>query len=68
MTPACVWCYGDDVLTEAADIMEENHVRRLVVLDGRKRLIGLLSLDDLAVNMSSDRLLANILRSLSVAP
>src|SRR5262249_38284780 len=39
MTPTVLWCYEDDVLTEAASTMEENQVRRLLVLDGRKRLV-----------------------------
>ncbi len=67
MTPAAVWCYADDVLTEAAEMMEVNHIRRLLVLDGAKRLVGLLSLDDLAARMSSDRLLGTVLRSVSAA-
>jgi CBS domain-containing protein len=63
MTSTVLWCY--DVLTEAANTMEENRVRRLLVLDGRKRLVGLLSLDDLAARMSSDRLLGTVLRNIT---
>jgi CBS domain-containing protein len=66
MTPAVAWCYEDDVLTEAVKIMEDNHVRRLLVLDQAKRLVGVLSLDDLAAHMSSDRLLGTVLRNVSV--
>jgi predicted transcriptional regulator len=67
MTLAAMWCYADDVLTEAAEMMEANHIRRLLVLDGRKRLVGLLSLDDLAAKMSSDRLLGTVVRNLNAA-
>jgi len=67
MTPTVLWCYEDDVLTEAACTMEENQVRRLLVLDGRKRLVGLLSLDDLAARMSSDRLLGTVLRNITAS-
>jgi CBS domain-containing protein len=67
MTPLVVWCYEDEVLTDAAEIMEENQVRRLVVFDRMNRLAGLLSLDDLATFMSSDRLLGSVLRRLSTA-
>ena len=62
MTPSVLWCYEDETLTEAASILEENRVRRLVVLDDAKRVVGLLSLDDLAAGMSSDRLLGTVLR------
>src|SRR5437762_9714890 len=50
--PLC--CYEDDVLTDAADIMSANHVHRLVVIVDNIKLVGLLSVDDLAAHMSSD--------------
>jgi CBS domain-containing protein len=65
MTHAGVWCSEDDVLTDAAKIMEDNQVRRLLVLNDDKKLVGLLSLDDLAAYMSSDRLLGSVLRNVS---
>ena len=67
MTPSLLWCYEDEVLTEAATIMEDNQVRRLLVLDAGKKLTGLLSLDDLAAHMSSDRLLGIILRNVTAS-
>lgn len=67
MTPVLIWCYEDDVLTEAAQILEENHVRRILVFDYSKKLCGLLSLDDLAAKMSSDRLLGTVLRKVTAA-
>lgn len=67
MTPAAVWCYESNVLTEAAQLMEENHVRRLLVLNAARNVVGLLSLDDLAAHMSSDRLLGIVLRKVTAA-
>src|SRR5437867_1722198 len=67
MSTEPVWCYDDDVLTEAADILANKHVRRLVVVDNNNNLSGLLSLDDLAAHMSSDRLLSGVIRELSAA-
>jgi len=66
MSNAPVWCYGHDVLTDAADILADNRVHRLIVVDGEKRLVGLLSVDDLAAKMSSDRLLGDLVRHVSV--
>jgi CBS domain-containing protein len=66
MTPEVLWCHQDEVLTEAAKLMENDHVRRLVVLDDQKKLAGLLSLDDLAAHMSSDRLLGTVLRNVTL--
>src|SRR5690348_14857637 len=38
MTRALIWCYAEDVLTDAAQIMEDSHIRRLLVLDDDKKL------------------------------
>jgi len=65
MTATPVWCYDHDVLTDAADILAANRVRRLVVVDSSKNLVGLLSMDDLAAHMSSDRLLGDLLRQVA---
>ena len=57
MTPDVVYCFEDQDVQEAARLMEEKQVRRLVVLDRAKRLVGIVSLGDLAVQ-TSDRDLA----------
>lgn len=41
-------CFDDQEIAEAARIMEERHVRRLAVLNRARKIIGLLSVDDLA--------------------
>ena len=49
MTTPAIYCFNDQDVTEAAKIMEENQIRRLVVLNrDDKRLVGVLSLGDLA--------------------
>jgi CBS domain-containing protein len=65
MSDKSVWCYEHDVLTDAADIMANDRLRRLIVLDSNNNVTGLLSLDDLAAYMSSDRLLGIVLRSVT---
>jgi CBS domain-containing protein len=65
MSTKPVWCYEEDVLTDAADILANNHVHRLIVVDSDRKLCGLLSIDDLAANMSSNRLLSNLVREIS---
>src|SRR5215211_3917695 len=56
MTTPAIYCFDDQDSSEAANIMEENQIRRLVVL-GRedKRLVGVISLGDLARNETADR-------------
>jgi CBS domain-containing protein len=67
MSRTPIWCYEDDVLTEAARLLEESHIRRLLVLDYDRKLVGLLSLDDLALHLSSDRLLGSMVRNITAA-
>lgn len=44
-----VWsCHAEDGIERAAQIMREHRVRRLPVLDAKERLVGMVSLDDLA--------------------
>jgi len=49
MTPEVVYCFEDDDVADAARKMEDKQIRRLVVLDRNKRLVGIVSLGDLAV-------------------
>jgi CBS domain-containing protein len=58
MTPECVCCYEDQDVRQAAALMQERQVRRLVVLDREQQLVGVVSLGDLAVG-TGDRHLAD---------
>ena len=49
MTAQVVECREDEDLAEAAARMEERAVRRAVVLDSARQLVGLLSVDDVAL-------------------
>lgn len=49
MTPQVIECCEDDDLEGAAARMAHGAVRRLVVLDASKELIGMLSVDDIAL-------------------
>ena len=48
MTPEVEYCYEDDDIADAADRMAELQVRRLAVLDHDQRLVGIVSLGDIA--------------------
>lgn len=41
-------CYEDDDIEEAARVMRERHIRRLVVLNHDESVAGVVSVDDLA--------------------
>jgi CBS domain-containing protein len=49
MTPGVTYCFEDQSVDEAATIMEAQQIRRLPILDREKRLVGILSLGDIAV-------------------
>ena len=56
MTSPAIYCFDDQDVSEAAQIMEENQIRRIVVLNREdKRLVGVISLGDLARNATADR-------------
>jgi CBS domain-containing protein len=48
MTSVVSCCYDDQDCTEAARLMKDKSVRRLTVLDRKKAMVGVLSVDDLA--------------------
>ena len=57
MTPEVLWCFEDEEVEEAARIMQEHQVRRILVLNQAKELVGITSLGELAT-ATGDRLLA----------
>jgi len=54
MTDEIVHVYEDQDVADAAQVMEQKQIRRLVVLNHDHRLVGIVSLGDLAVE-SGDR-------------
>src|SRR6266540_3659133 len=54
MTSPVLYCDEDEDVKEAAQLMQNNQIRRLIVLNGDKRLVGVVSLGDLATNGPSN--------------
>jgi len=48
MTPGIVYCREDQSIEDAIHMMEEKRIRRLPVINGKKRMTGMLSLGDLS--------------------
>ena len=65
MTPEVLYCFEDDLVGDAARLMEDRQVRRLVVVNHDKRLVGIVSLGDLAVETGDEQLAGNTLESVS---
>lgn len=65
MTHEVVACFDDQDVTEAARLMEEKQIRRLVVLDRNEKLVGIISLGDVAVGTGDDKLSGEVLERVS---
>lgn len=54
MSPDPVSCRADQTVAEAAAVMGDEQVRRVLVLDKFKRLVGILSVGDIARDVSEE--------------
>lgn len=65
MTTPVIYCFEDQDVSEAAKLMAEKQIRRLVILSrDDERVVGVISLGDLARN-GSTKLSAEVLRKVS---
>ncbi len=65
MTADAVCCYAYQEVVEAARLMKDRQIRRLMVLDRRQRLVGVISLGDIAVGTADDLLAGETLEKVS---
>src|SRR5262245_10998975 len=56
MNPQVFYCYEDDDVHKVGQHMQEREVRRMLILDRQKRLVGVVSIGDIA--RASDKHLA----------
>lgn len=65
MTPGIDYCFEDEDVSEAARIMKAKQIRRLAVLNRDKRLVGIVSLGDLAVKRGDEEQAGEALERIS---
>ena len=65
MTPDVEYCFEDQPVEHAARLMRQKQIRRLVVLNSDHRLVGIVSLGDLAVDMGDEMLVGSALEGIS---
>jgi CBS domain-containing protein len=65
MTAGIDYCFEEDDVEQAAELMRRRQVRRLAVLNHDKRLVGILSLGDLAVETGGDEVAGKTLERIS---
>ena len=66
MSPNIVYCYEDQEVDEAGEMMGYNQIRRLPVLNRDKKLVGILSLGDISTDVNNDRLSGKTLKEVSI--
>jgi len=65
MSSEVVFCFEDEEIEQAAQLMEQRQIRRLPVLNGEKRLVGIVSLGDIAVRSPEGQLAGEVLERVS---
>jgi CBS domain-containing protein len=68
MTTAVVTCSPDDSVAVVARMMTEHHVRHVPVINGEKRLVGIISIGDVLKHRIDEvQFEANVLRDIAIA-
>jgi len=65
MTSEVVYCFADQDVDTAAQMMEYRQIRRLPVLNREKRLVGILSLGDVALRSGDQTKAGEALKEVS---
>lgn len=68
MTSKVVWCFEDQTVEEAGQMMKENQIRRLPVISHDRKLVGILALGDLAIKTDAMRNVGETLQEISEVP
>jgi len=66
MSDECFWCAENEELDDAVRIMEQYKVRRLPVMNDNKEIVGILSLEDVALHAPAS-LTGEALKAIAVA-
>ena len=65
MTPSVVYCFDDDDVEHAATVMAGEQIRRLPVLNKNRKMVGIVSVGDIAVNTQDHQLTGKVLEDVS---
>ena len=65
MTEGVCYCFEEDDVADAARLMKEKQIRRLVVFDRNKHAVGMVSLGDIATRIGNDQLSGDTLQQVS---
>ena len=60
-----VYCYDDDSVEDAARLMEDNQIRRLIIVNHDQTPVGIVSIGDIAVKSGQEELAGEVLERIS---
>ncbi|OFZ18279.1 MAG: hypothetical protein A2X94_07530 [Bdellovibrionales bacterium GWB1_55_8] len=64
-TSSIIYAFEDDQVEGAAELMEKKQVRRLPIMNRKKRMVGMVSLGDLAVHVKDQKLAGEVIEKVS---
>jgi CBS domain-containing protein len=65
MTPDVIYCFEDQDVSQAAKLMQDKQIRRLPILSREKRLVGIVSLGDVAVHSGQQDTVSETIKEVS---
>jgi CBS domain-containing protein len=65
MTRELVTCWPEDEIHSALDLMARHQVRRLPIVDGESRLVGMISQADVATRLNESEKIAEVVEEIS---
>lgn len=65
MSEGVRWCFDDEDVEKAGRLMRDEQIRRLIVVNHHKKLVGVVSLGDLAVKQGDEALSGGVLEGIS---
>jgi CBS domain-containing protein len=68
MTHEVSWCYDDQTTDEVARLMKDKDIRRVLVLNREKRLVGVISIGDLAQASGEEQKAGETIKDIAEAP
>jgi CBS domain-containing protein len=60
-----VYCYDDDSVEDAARLMEDNQIRRLIAVNRDQTPVGIVTIGDIAVKSGQEQLAGEVLERVS---
>ena len=65
MSSDLIYCFDDQGVEEAANLMQRHQIRRLPILNRNQQLVGIVSLGDLAIETGDEELSGEVLEEVS---